>query len=357
VPHPAPDERRLPPFPTRRAVLGLGALAAGSLGLAACGIRLEDDAPRVPLVPARDPIPGEAFLIGLWQSSGDLATQAAALGGAATSLPARLAAIHRSQYDVLHAELLRLGVPQRVLDEATRHTTASSSTPGTATAGSATSAGSATGGPTAPSAPQGGVLGLAAAEAADLGTAALSGASSLPASAVPLASSALAQRSAAATLLGAPVEVPEPTWRGKSLAASFLETTRSAVYGFEVVAAQSPTGAQHTLARTTLAQLQARGQTQTTLAGDAAGPPALGYPLPFRVTTPSAARRLAVNLVTELRAALARDLGSAAALARDPGATDHGDTAPLASVVDWLADTEVLASRWGVALEPFPGLQ
>src|SRR4029079_8058866 len=103
VPRRSPaDESRMPPSPTRRAVLGLGMFAAGSLGLAACGIRLEDDAPRVPLIPARNPVPVEVCLIGLRQSSGELAAHAASLGGAPTSLPARLAAIHRTQYDVLH---------------------------------------------------------------------------------------------------------------------------------------------------------------------------------------------------------------------------------------------------------------
>jgi hypothetical protein len=297
----------------------------------------------VPLIPARNPVPGEAFLIGLWQSSGELAAHAASLGGAATSLPARLAAIHRTQYDVLHTELLRLGVPPGVLDEAAKH---GSSATTSATTSTTSSKGTTAPTPSTPSVPHAGPLGLAAAESEDVGTAAFTGAASLPASAEPLAGSTLAQRAAAAALLGAPVVVPEPAWKHLSLAASFLETTRSAVYGFEVVAAQSPTGAQRTLALATLAALQARAETQAALAADAAGPPDLGYPLPFRVTTPSAARRLAVSLLTELRAALARDLGSAG-----------GDAEPLGSVVHWLADTEVLASRWGVALAPFPGLQ
>jgi len=50
-------------------------------------------------------------------------------------------------------------------------------------------------------------------------------------------------------------------------------------------------------------------------------------------------------VLTDLRAAVARELGSAG-----------GDVGPLGAVVQWLADTEVLASRWGVALAPFPGL-
>lgn len=40
-----------------------GALSAGVLGLAGCGVRLEDDAPNIPFVPRRAPIPGETALL------------------------------------------------------------------------------------------------------------------------------------------------------------------------------------------------------------------------------------------------------------------------------------------------------
>jgi hypothetical protein len=336
----------MPGGPTRRTALRLGLLAAGVAGLGACGIRLEDDAPQVPLIPRRRPVPGEDFLIGLWLGSGDLATQARSLGGAPTSLPARLAVIHTDQAEVLHAELQRLGVPQEVLDEASsKHTSTTSASGSTTATGTTGSSGSATSPRSSATAP-GGVLALAAAEGSAVDAAALHGAAGLPSAQVPLAGSVLAQRAAAAALLGAPVAAPEPSWKEPSLAASFLETTRSAVYAFQVVAAQSPSGAQATLARTTLAALVSRERTQETLAGDAGGAPALGYPLPFPVTTPAAARRLAVSVLTELRAALARDLGSA-----------ERDVEAFGSVVDWLSTTEVSASRWGVRLAPFPGLQ
>jgi hypothetical protein len=42
-------------------------------------------------------------------------------------------------------------------------------------------------------------------------------------------------------------------------------------------------------------------------------------------------------------------------VARDLGST-AGDVGPLGALVQWLADTEVLASRWGVRLSAFPGL-
>jgi hypothetical protein len=330
--------------PDRRTLLtaGLGTLSA--LALASCGIRLEDDAPRLPLLPARTPIDGETFLLGLVRSSAELAGDARALGGARTSLVARLAGLHARQATVLGAELRRLGVPQNLVDQAAARPSATSSSTGSP---SPTSSASPTSGPTTQ--PVRTPADLAAAELADIGTSSQPVGPSLTqaaAAARPLAGALLAQRVAAAALLGAPPQADEPTWQSPGLASSFLDSTRAAVYGMQVVAAQSPTGAQRALARTTLAALQARQQTQEVLAGTSAGPTPLGYPLPFPVTTPVAAARLAVQVLTELRAANARDMASAA-----------GDPKPLASAVRWLGETEVLASRWGVPLSAFPGLR
>jgi hypothetical protein len=333
----------MPPCPSRRGVLTVGLGAVAAMSLAACGIRLEDDAPRVPLIPTRAPIPGESFLLALWRHSADLAARATSLGGASTGLPARLATLHQRQVSVLEAELLRLGVPQKVLDEATARATASP--PGTASGATATATATSTATSTATATPVQGPKGLAAEEASDLGPTAIASLARVSTPVVPLVGSVLAQRAAAASLLGVPTTWPEPTWSAPSLASSYLESTRSAVYAFEVVAAQSPTGAQHTLAMATLAALESRSQDQETLAGASAGPPALGYPLPFPVTTSAAARKLAVQVLTDLRASVARDLGSTA-----------GDIGPLGALVQWLADTEVLASRWGVRLAAFPGL-
>ena len=113
-----------------------------------------------------------------------------------------------------------------------------------------------------------------------------------------------------------------------------------------MVTAQSRKGAQHTLAQATLTALRARAAQQETWAGESAGPPDLAHPLPFPVTTPAAARLLAVAVLTDLRAAVARELGTAGE-----------DTGALGMLVRWLADSEVLASRWGVSLAPFPGLK
>jgi hypothetical protein len=341
------DDPGMPPCPTRRRVLtlGLGAVAAASL--AACGIRLEDNAPRVPLIPTRAPIRSESFLLALWRHCDDLATRATALHGPATGLPARLAALHRTQVAVLETQLLKLGVPATVLDTLAASPSATASA--TATTGSTGGAGASTGsagGSAGTGQPVAGPKGLGAEEASDLGPMAIASLAKAPSSAIPLVGSLLAQRAAAATLLGTPAIWPETSWSAPpSLAAAYLDSTRAAVYAFQVVAAQSPSGAQHTLALSTLATLQARAQDQESLAGKSAGPPALGYPLPFPVTTATTARKLAAQVLTELRASVARDLGSTG-----------GDIGPLGALVQWLADTEVLASQWGVRLSPFPGL-
>jgi hypothetical protein len=348
------DRPGTPSCPARRDVLALGgrftALAMASVSLAACGIRFEDDASPGAGGPSRRPVAGEVFLLTLRRHSLELATQAAALRGPAKGLPARLAALHTRQAEVLRTELVRLGVPASVVDGHASSPSPDATSTSTSTSTPSTTSPARTGGPSATGSPTGtaaatGPLALAASEAGDLGPAAVAALAGVPAEVLPLAGSLLAQRAAAATLLGTPAPWPEPAWSEPSLAASYLQSTRAAVYAFQVVAAQSRSGAQATLARRTLTVLEARQGRQEALAGSAAAPPPLAYPLPFPVTTPAAARRLAAHVLTELLGAGARDLGSTGA-----------EAGPLGSVVQWLADTEVLASRWGLALAPFPGL-
>lgn len=334
----------------RRTVLaGLG-LAAAALPLAACGIRLEDDAPRVPLIPTREPVPGEGFLLGLWLDSGDLAARATAAGGTPTGLPARLTALHGAQERVLRQVLLAQGVPGSVLADARRAhlgtTTATAPTTATPTPSSSpTTSAAGAGTPATPAAPTTSpAAALAEAEAGILASSWAASLARVSDAALPPAAAAIAQRAAAATLLGRQATWPETAWSGGALAGRLVEATRAAEYGFEVVAAQSDTSGR-ALAATTLAALRARDAEQSTLAGSSAPPRALGYPLPFAVVTPAAARRLAAHLLTGLRDSLGGDLAAAADI-----------SGALPPVVRWLAETEVLASRWGVPLEPFPGL-
>jgi hypothetical protein len=342
---------RMPGAPTRRSVLAALGLTAAALPLAACGIRLEDDAPRVPLVPTREPIPGEAFLLGLWLGSQDLAEEAAALGGASTALPARLAVLHRTQSEVLRTLLRSEGVPDGAVRDARSRHTSGSGAPTTPATTSATAAPARSASPTpAPpgtqatsSAPR--RSGLAAAESAALSAEAFAALGVLDARAVATAAAALAQRAVAATLLARAPSWPVPEPVTPSLAARALETARSATYGIEVVAAQS-SGSQRRLATTTLAALRSRVTALEELAGSSATPPDLGYPLPFAVTSASAARRLALHVLDGLRAGHA---AAATSAARDPSG--------LAAVVQWLAEAEMLCHRWGMPLQPFPGLE
>lgn len=346
---PVPETpRRMPCGPTRRSVLGVLGLAAAAVPLAACGIRLEDDAPRLPLIPTREPVPGEAFLLGLWLGSTDLAEQASALGGAASALPARLAALHRNQAEVLRTLLRTAGVPDVAVREAQQQheDTASSAPPSSPPASSATATTSPTSPtseptttPTAPSRST-----LAASEVASLSAESFAALGALDAETVTAPAAALAQRATAATLLGQAPTWPTQESVSSALAAAALEATRAAVYGLEVVAAQS-SGSQRRLATATLATLRARAARLDSLAGDSAGPPSLGYPLPFPVTGAASARRLAQHVLSGLRAA------HAAASARAAG-----DPTGLAATVQWLTEAEGLCHRWGLPLEPFPGL-
>ena len=352
----------MPAGPTRRAALaGVGA-AVVALPLAACGIRLEDDAPRLPLVPTREPVPAESFLLEVWTGSAALAEQAAAIGAAAGSLPARLAQLHREQAGVMRAVLVRLGVPESVLEKAQQAAVATSApstgpssarTTPEATVGSTTQGpGSTTGGPgstttepTSPATAGPSPASLGEAEARLLTSESFVSLAELDDTTVAVAGALLAQRAAAASLLGEEPGWAREEWSEPGLASALLETLRSAAYGFEVVAAQSK-GAQAALAKQGLATLRQREAELEQLAGAQAAPPALGYPLPFRVATPGDARRLAVHVLTGLRESVAAQLTAA-----------DGRAQPLAALTRRLAETEVLASRWGIALEAFPGLR
>lgn len=338
--------------------LGLAALAAP---LAGCGIRLEDDAPRLPLLPTRQPIPGEQFVVALWARSGRLASAAAELGGAAKTLPAQLASVHAEQARVLRSVLVQQAVPDSVLDDARRAAdaealvpTAGPTVPPGATVPAATptpttsSGGSrspASAGPSAAptAAPVTPAL-LGRAEAAALVPDVLAGLARTRGRTLSLAGAALAQRGASATLLGSAPRWPEDAFTDADRAAWLLEATRAAVYGFQVVTAQSA-GAQRTLAAGTLAALQGREAEQESLAGASARPRVLGYPLPFPVTTPTAARRLALHVLTGLAESLASELGRS-----------EGKQPQLAALVRWLSDTTVQSNRWGQPVAAFPGM-
>lgn len=296
----------------RRILLGA---VVGAVGLpaTACGIRLEDDAPRVPLVPTRTPLAAEAQLVALTRDTAALAAWAASLPGA---LPADLATLHRRQHTVLRTTLLRRQVPSGSVD-------------GTTT-------------PTPSPSPSGGRPALAAAEAAAAATAGtLAGvARDLRATVAALH----AQRYAAASLLTGrpPVVAREPVT--DDLVRELAAGTAAAVWFLEVVSARS-TGSQRSRSDATLETL--RDLLTDQVAGGSRPAAALGHPLPFPVDSPGDAARLAREVLTTLRADHGRHLEALV--------TSHG-AAGMAAVTRWLGTVETEAHRWGVTLAPFPGL-
>lgn len=339
-------------------------MGAFALPTAACGIRLEDDAPRVPLVPTRTPIPLESELVALTGGTLALAIQAGTVPG---PLAASLATIHRRQHTVLRTTLLRGQVPLSLVDGPASSPSASSGSPST----SPDPATSATGTPApSPSPTASTIESLAAAETES----AVRAAEFAGAEADLLATLAAlhAQRFAAATLLSGTA----PTVAGAAVTGDAVEamaaSTSAAIYLFEVVIART-SGRVRSRADTTLRVLRSVRADQ--MAGGAGPGSTLGHPLPFPVTTAADAARLAREAMLALRAAYGGHLGALAATGAVPGADagaageSTGGAAPgdaagagfgagagLAAATRWLGAVEVQANRWGVTLAPFPGL-
>lgn len=305
--------------PRRTVVVGL---AAAVLPVAGCGIRLEDDAPRVPLVPTRTPLPAEDELVALTRGTADLAELAATVPG---GLAADLTGIHRRQLTVLRTTLLGAGVPATTLD-AGPSPTASASSPAASP----------------PAAPSASPAQLARAEGASAAAAAsFAGVDpDLRATVAALH----AQRFAAAELLsGRAPTVPGAAVGGEPVRA-LAERTAAAAYFLEVVAARS-SGGQRSRADTTLAAL--RDVLADQVAGGSRPEVPLGHPLPFAVDDAAGAARLARQALTTLRAGYGEQLSPVVA---------SGGGAGLAALTRWLGTVEVQAHRWGVDLAPFPGL-
>ncbi len=301
------------PGPGRRALL-LGSLGALPL-LAGCGIRLEDDAPRVPLLPTRALLASEDLLTALTRGCVDLAGLA---GRAPGPVAAALVPVHQRQHTVLRTTLVRMGVPVAVVD--------ASSAPGWPS----------------PSATAVTAQRLGAAEA---GWAA--GASRFAGVAQELRASVAAlhaQRFAAAVLLtgdppgaaGGPVT--------DDVVAELAAGTRGAAYFLEVVAARSRT-ALRTRAESTLESLQRLAADQ--VAGGSEPPVELGHPLPFAVRTDADAVRLARRALTAARDEYGVRLG--------PLVGRHG-AAGWSATTRWLGTLEAECGRWGLPLQPFPSL-
>ncbi len=307
---------------------GLLLAAAATAALAGCSIRLEDDAPSLPLL-QRKSMPDEKELIAGLTLATSLTQMAGRIPGA-PALVTQLNGIHDAQAKVLHDLLTRGGVPEHVIESATTTATSGTSSRTPAAAVSAP--------------PPATVQALAAAEVTALAPGSLSLVAGATTANRTLLTAIAAQRALAGGLLGSTVTWPATDPLPPASAGGLLDATRPVAYAFEIIAAQLGADARP-VALGTLATLRARERELVTMAGTSAAPEPLGYALPFAVTTPELARRLAGVVLPEL---VARGL--------DPVSGLPAASSAVTTVVRLQAQAQSLAHQWGVPMVPFPGM-
>ncbi|MEP7161177.1 MAG: hypothetical protein ABI746_08730 [Dermatophilaceae bacterium] len=303
--------------PTRRTMLGaLGAL--GAVTLCGCGGHLEDDAPRLPLIPTRTVDPrASAVADELRLVRRARAACAALREGNLAGLSASLAALHATQEGVLAARVRELGEDP---DDRIRLPE------------------SATGTTPAP------VTSLAQGESLGLDVEGRQALSHVPGEEVALVLSVRTQRVVAAPLVGVSLAAwPDPACATPAEAARLLAAARSTEYGLQVAAARG--GADPSPVADALRAAEETRRALEVLPGGAAASAALGYDLPFPVPDAVAATRLAVTCLQGF---------SAAVIAGGPAAV--GNTEALVTLLRWAALAENLARTLGVPLQAFPGL-
>lgn len=315
----------MPPEPTRRAALRVAGTGALALGLSACGIRLESDAPRIPLVPTRTPRPGEDGLRALLDNGTEILAACAAWTGPDAAPAATLAGLVRTQDASLTGLLAAAGAPTPTVLPTTPTPTSTGSGGSAARTGRIASTAA-------------GILPELVGIDVDL---------------IPTVVSVVASRVAWATTLGQPDSLVALTMPSATASASpapssdgsadWLEPTRGAQYAFQVVAARSA-GDQRLRALNALELLDRVEAAQVAALPTTAPPEPVGFALPFEVKDAGSARKLAVHAAEGLRASYATDLGSSTT----PGA--------MARATHWLSVAERLVIGWGGKAEPFPGL-
>ncbi|GAA2475991.1 hypothetical protein [Terrabacter carboxydivorans] len=330
--------------PPRR-LFALGAGAAALAVLVDRGLRLDVPQPPPP-APTRRPAPDEALLLSSVVELDHLvrAESSVLAHGDPGGLVGRLRTVNREQLAVLRGRLTNAGVPTTVIEAAMARGPLplpdTSTTPGST--GSATTTGTpsptrsaATGSGAAP--PSGSLPRTRAQLAAlldSLGPEHWAAAAGATTDTRELLAAAWSQRLAAAVLLGRDVAVTAPSPARPAI----VGRTQPLVYAFQVVAAQS-TGSQR---RTASATLDALTRLEIAVSGSSSTTPA-GWALPFPVTTPAEARRLAT-----------RTLSSAVDAGTEVAGT-HPVPASLEDVTRWSADIQALAVDWGVPPTAFPG--
>ncbi len=285
------------PFsPTRRGVLAAALAPALALGVGGCGVRLEDDAPDLPLVPQRTPLPGEAPLLALL---GALSSRVA------TADEQRRDPL-RAQRDALRSVLDHGGVPHADLERAAGS--------GPVEAGSEISA----------------YEGSLREADPDL---------------LPLLAALAVSRRTEPGVKASWWREPEPVaWRTPADAAPALAATRAARWALTVVVAKGGEPLRER-SRGTLEVLERLAVRQSSAADDDGATSPLGYTLEQEVTSASAARELARTTLTRLVDDYAAVL---------PALAD--DRAAVLEVVAWTTRVQREAVRWELPWVPFPGL-
>lgn len=323
--------------------------------LTGCGLRVGDG-------PRQGAPADEAALLRALSRARHLHRAAQTAARADVDLAHRLAALHATQVTALERLLPSVGIP---VPPPTGVPTSSSPPTRTTTAGTPSA-----GGPTGHGATGAGPTGkrtgprstkaarkraarrarlaraeLARQEAADVGATGLARLGRASSTNVAVLGSLAAQHDAAHRLLGPDTRRAALAGPTDALAARLLTPLRSAVYGFEVVTAQTPPQ-RRDAAAATLASLQRRRDEVRELAGRSAPPAPLGYRLPFRLHGAASRAKLARHVLHGLATSTAALFEAAA-----------GDVDAVTGVVHVLSDAVVLGHDWDVPLRPFPGLE
>jgi hypothetical protein len=269
----------------------------------------------------RKSVPDEALLIDAVHRLTTL-TQLAGRVPKPSDAVTALGTLHGAQAEVLRARLVQAGVPNHVIDASTP-----TSSPSAAVSAPASST----------------TADVKAAESATV-TALLRGLPSTSNDNRTVLASVVAACADGLDRLGDSVIWPAADPVSPDGAATLLEATRAAAYAFQVVAAQT-NGNTRAAAITTHAALDTRETELAAMAGSAAPSAPLGYALPFPVNGPTPATKLAVQVLTTLVA------DGLAPLQNVP----EGSTA-VVTLVRFLVGASRLASSWGVAAVPFPGM-
>lgn len=153
-----------------------------------------------------------------------------------------------------------------------------------------------------------------------------------------------AQHAESARLLGAPVDWPPLEGPVGAAAVPVLARTRPAIFGLEVVAARSG-GDERATYEAVLGEVRSTTRALTTMAGDAAPLPALGYDLPEPLDDADERRSLARALVHDIEPAVLSVVDRAGS-----------DVPQLRSLVRLVAEAQQWAHRLDVDPQPFPGM-